>query len=193
MPKAKVTKEQILDTALKIIIRDGHEALNIKTVSKEIGHSTQTVSWTFGNMKKFREEVFDYALDYVDKKMYSDSENPIEEYGRVGVVYIYMAYDEPNLIRFLRSDEKRFQERGGFGQSLNEAAMQDRYASFARMYGCSVEDAKAYMTDMMVYTSGLVSMILSGALKIERHEACKMLDSISNKCILALGKKKEGV
>mgnify|MGYP003311084091 CR=1 FL=1 len=55
MPKTQVKREDILRAALNIVIRDGHEVLNIKTVSKEIGHSTQTVSWTFGNMKKFRE------------------------------------------------------------------------------------------------------------------------------------------
>ena len=186
MPKIQVTKEQILDAALEIIIRDGHEALNIKTVSKEIGHSTQTVSWTFGNMKNFREEVFDYALDYIDKKMYSDSENPIEEYGRVGVVYIYMAFDEPNLIRFIRSDEHRFEQRGGFGHSLNKDSMESRYASFAKQYGSSLEEAARYMTDMMVYTHGLVSMILFGPLKISKEEAIKMLESISERCIFAL-------
>ena len=191
MPKIQVTKEQILDAALKIIIRDGHEALNIKTVSKEIGHSTQTVSWTFGNMKNFREEVFDYALDYIDKKMYSDSENPIEEYGRVGVVYIYMAFDEPNLIRFIRSDERKFEERGGFGGSLNKASMEARYATFAKQYGSTVREAEEYMTDMMVYTHGLVSMILQGSLKITKEEAIKMLESISERCMSALRRKEE--
>ena len=68
MPKAKVTKEQILDTALKIIIRDGHEALNIKTVSKEIGHSTQTVSWTFGNMKNSEKRFLTTLLITLIKK-----------------------------------------------------------------------------------------------------------------------------
>ena len=118
--------------------------------------------------------------------MYSDSENPIEEYGRVGVVYIYMAYDEPNLIRFIRSDEHRFEERGGFGHSLNEGSMEARYTSFAKEYGCSVEEAARYMTDMMIYTHGIVSMTLLGPLKISREEAVKMLECISERWLTTL-------
>ena len=189
MPKTKVTREEILAAALRIIIRDGHEALNIKTVSGELGYSTQTVSWTFGNMKNFRDEVARYAHDYVNEKMRSDSLDAIEEYGRVGIVYIDMAYDEPNLIRFLRSDEKRFQAGGGFGQSLNEAVMQERYKTFAKQHGCTAEAAKSYMLDMMLYTQGLVSSVLSGVLRIDRGEAYRMLAAISESRIASFNKR----
>ena len=189
MPKTKVTRDVILEAALRIIIRDGHEALNIKTVSAELGYSTQTISWTFGNMKGFREEVLRYAHEYVNKKMRSDSTDAIEEYGRVGIVYIDMAYDEPNLIRCLRSDEKRFQAEGGFGQSLNEAVMHERHKTFASQHGCTVEEAKSYMLDMMIYTQGLVSAILSGVLRVERAAAYKMLVAVSDSRIESFNKR----
>ena len=68
MPKVKITKEKILDTALRLLIRDGYKKVTIKTIANEIGCSTQPISWTFGNMENFRIALAEYALQYVNKK-----------------------------------------------------------------------------------------------------------------------------
>ena len=48
MPSSpKIPKELILEYALKMLIRDGYAALNIKALAKEIGCSTQPISWHF--------------------------------------------------------------------------------------------------------------------------------------------------
>ena len=45
--KTQISKEVILEAALKMLIRDGYSAINIKTLSKEIGCSTQPLSMAF--------------------------------------------------------------------------------------------------------------------------------------------------
>lgn len=42
---ARIPKDQILDAALKMLIRDGYDSINIKTLAKELGCSTQPISW----------------------------------------------------------------------------------------------------------------------------------------------------
>ena len=42
-PKAKVTREMIIDAAFEIIRNTGIEAVNARTVSKELNCSTQPV------------------------------------------------------------------------------------------------------------------------------------------------------
>lgn len=179
MPKIQIPKEKILDAALKIIIRDGHERMNIKTVANELNKSTQTISWTFGNMEKFREEVYEYALEYANKKMESNSNDPMEEYGKVGYIYIDMAFDEPNLILYLRSDKKRLMSYGGFGKSFEPKKRQERIKAFSKMYNCSLEDADKFILNMIIYTQGLVSMILqSNQLNIDKEGAYQKLYEI---------------
>ncbi len=186
MPKVQVTKKQVLEAALKVIIRDGHEQMSIKTVAAELGRSTQTISWTFGSMGCFRNEIVTYALSYANRKMHSDSDNPLEEYGRVGTAYIDLAFDEPNIIRFLRSDEKRLQAEGGFGQSFDKATMHERALAFAKIYDCTPEKAESFMLDMLIYTQGLVSMILAGGTGIDKTTAYKMLGNISGICLASI-------
>ena len=52
--KTQVSKEIILQEALEMLIRDGYSAINIKTLSKEIGCSTQPLVWHFENMEGLR-------------------------------------------------------------------------------------------------------------------------------------------
>lgn len=49
--KTQISKDVILQAALKMLIRDGYSAINIKTLSKEIGCSTQPLVWHFENME----------------------------------------------------------------------------------------------------------------------------------------------
>ena len=191
-PRIQIPKEKILETALQLLIREGHEAITIKAVAKELGTSTQPISWTFGNMENFRTALAEYALDYANQKMHSDSDEPMEAYGKVGMGYIDMALDEPNLIRFLRSDEKRLQGSGGLGGSFDENAKADRQKALAGQYGCTEEEAGKFMLNMIIYTQGLVSMILSGGIHIEREAAYQLLHEMAGLMIRSIEKKKKG-
>ena len=188
-PKVQIQKEKILETAVQLLIRDGYEAITIKTVAKELGSSTQPISWTFGNMENFREAPAEYALEYANRKMHSDSDDPMEAYGKVGTGYIDMAFDEPNLIRFLRSDEKRLQGSGGLGGSFDDRAKADRQKKLAEQYCCTEEEAGKFMQNIVIYTQGLVSMILSGGLHIGREEAYQLVHEMAEILMQSIMKK----
>lgn len=189
-PRVQIPKEKILETALQLLIRDGYEAITIKAVAKELGTSTQPISWTFGNMENFRTALAEYALAYANQKMHSDSYDSMEAYGKVGTGYVDMAYDEPNLIRFLRLDEKRLQGSGGLGGSFDEKAKADRRKAFAGQYGCTEEEAEKFMLNMMIYTQGLVSMILAGGINIAREDAHQLLHKMAGMMIRSFAKEK---
>ncbi len=52
--KTTISKEVILDAALKMLIRDGYASVNVKTLAAEIGCSTQPIVWHFENMEGLR-------------------------------------------------------------------------------------------------------------------------------------------
>ena len=53
-----------------MLIRDGYDSINIKNVAKEIGCSTQPISWHFGNMDGFRTALTEKAGQYVKGKLW---------------------------------------------------------------------------------------------------------------------------
>ena len=111
--KTQVSKEMILQTALEMIIRDGYSAINIKTLSKEIGCSTQPLVWHFENMAGLRKALAVYALDYANEKMRPCTQNGMDAFAGIGTAYINLAFDEPNLFKYLyMSGESGFQAGG---------------------------------------------------------------------------------
>ena len=83
--KTQISKEVILEAALKMLIRDGYAAINIKTLSKEIGCSTQPLVWHFENMDGLRKALASYALKYANEKMRSRTQNGVEAFAVIGM------------------------------------------------------------------------------------------------------------
>ena len=73
--KVTISREVILEAALKILIRDGYAAVNVKTIASEIGCSTQPIVWHFENMDGVRTALSEYAREYAAKKAFLDSQN----------------------------------------------------------------------------------------------------------------------
>ena len=56
-PKAKVTREMIIDTAFEIIRNTGIETVNARTVSKELNCSTQPVMYHFKTIEELKKII----------------------------------------------------------------------------------------------------------------------------------------
>lgn len=177
-PKVQIPKERILETGLQLIIREGHEAVNIKRLARELCSSTQPISWTFGNMENYRTELFAYALHYMNDKMKPEGENPVAGFATVGETYLNMAYDEPNLIRYLRSDTSGLVAQGGIGAIFDEEKSKFLREALEKSLGISKELAHGFMTTMVIYTQGLVTLITDGTVHYSREQTQKMLRDV---------------
>lgn len=177
-PKTQIPKEKILDTALQLVIREGYEVINIKRLAKELGCSTQPISWSFGNMEAFREELFRYALNYMNSKMRPKGTNPVAALFSVGETYVNMAFDEPNLIRYLRKDSKGLVNLGGIGAVFDEEKNKSLREALSRVVGISEEKAREFMDTVVIYTQGLVTFIIDGTITVSREEAMRMLEGV---------------
>ena len=177
-PKTQIPKEMILKTGLDLVIREGYEVINITRLAKEIGCSTQPISWSFGNMEAFREELFQYALNYMNSKMRPNGKNPAAALFSVGETYVNMAFDEPNLIRYLRTDSKGLVNLGGIGAVFNEEKNKSLREALCRVVGISEEKAREFMNTVVIYTQGLVTFIIDGTITVSREEAMRMLENV---------------
>ena len=176
MPSSpKIPKEMILENALKMLIRDGYESINIKSLAKEIGCSTQPISWHFGNMEGLRSALFDYARNYLIDKLFNIQENAMTSFLDLGLNYLNVAFDEPNLFKyiFMNSDSayvtddiKVFSDAGHNGVITEKISNQ---------LGISKELASANVQDLTMYTHGLATYIATGVVRISKEEAKGML------------------
>lgn len=182
-----ITHQQLLDAGLNIIIRQGYSAVTIKSVAQALGCSTQPIVWLFGNVENYRTQLRRHATAYAQSK--TQGQSAAESHSRAGYAYIDMAIDEPNLIRYLRSDEKDLRSCGGIALIFDEEASSQRREFWQNALGVSREEADKFLQFCVVYTEGIVSMILSGVLPPDRENAHRLLQEGSAAYIIYL---KEG-
>lgn len=184
--KTQITEEQLLEAGLRIIIRDGHQNISIKSVAAEAGCSTTPITWSFGNIDQYRNALRVYATEYMHNKMRGGGQNPIPISRDTGKVYIDMAIDEPNLIRYLKSDEEALKEAGGIGFIFDEEKVRIVCRQMAQAMGLPEEDMAAFLRFVSFHTEGIVSMILSGAYELDKETAHYMADEAGDAYIAYL-------
>jgi len=171
MPRSvQITKEKILTAALDVLIREGYSAVSIKSIARELNCSTQPIAWQFGNMDNMREALTMEAVTYANKKMMPTSTDCIEAFWQIGYGYINLAFDTPNLFRFVYMGESKNYCRDGFNSILTDkgnAVLIDKLYPYLNI---SREQAEILFQRMIVYTHGMVSLIVAGVLNCTKEQ-----------------------
>lgn len=176
MPSSpKIPKETILQHALDMLIQDGYSSINIKSLAKRIGCSTQPISWHFGNMENFRNALTEYALNYANEKMLSASEG-MSAFSNVGIGYIDIAFDEPNLFRYLYMSGESGYHAGGFDILTTADANSVMVEQIAKQLGIPVDKVNDFFRNTIIYTHGLACFIVSGLIKATKEELYVMIN-----------------
>ena len=75
-PKAKYTREEIIETALNIVAEKGKSALNARDLGAALGTSTRPVFTAFKNMSELIEEVKKAAMKRFESYSRKEAEVP---------------------------------------------------------------------------------------------------------------------
>lgn len=191
--KTQISKEVILEAALKMLIRDGYAAINIKTLSQEIGCSTQPLVWHFENMEGFRKALSEYALNYANKKMYSKAENPIEVFEKVGREYIKIAVYEPNLFRFLYLDRLPKSEATPFSAIISKKENSKMIKEIASFFDVNEKEIEQYLQNTIIYAHGIATLIATGILTAAEDEVVEMIDLAADAFLFQIGIPKDKI
>lgn len=174
--KTQISKEVILNKALEMLIRDGYSYINIKTLSNEIGCSTQPLVWHFKNMEELRAALAEYALNYANDKMAPTAENAIDAFAQVGVAYIRLAMREPNLFKFLYMNGDSKFSFPNIDTLKSYDSHEELVKRISDTYKISEEAAGRYLEHTIIYTHGIATMVAAGVVKASEEEAMKMVN-----------------
>ena len=115
-PKAKYTREEIIETALNIVAEKGKSALNARDLGAALGTSTRPVFTAFKNMSELIEEVKKAAMKRFES--YSRNEPGVPAFKSVGMQMISFATNEPKLFQVLYMSERT--QTGDFDDLFSE-------------------------------------------------------------------------
>ncbi|MBO4580104.1 MAG: TetR/AcrR family transcriptional regulator [Clostridiales bacterium] len=185
--KVTITKELILDTALAMLIRDGYSSVNVKTLAKEIGCSTQPIVWHFENMEGLRMALSEYARDYAAKKAVTDMKDKIEGFEYLGRSYVRMAIKEPNLFRFLYLGESPMGKPYDLKAIARDKKNKPMISAISFQTGLNEEQVIRFIRNTVIYSHGIATMVATGVFKGSEKEMMAMINDAADSFIAMEG------
>ena len=183
--KVTISKEVILDAALKMLIRDGYSSVNVKTLANEIGCSTQPIVWHFENMEGLRTALAVYAAEYAAKKSFSKSEDKMESFEFLGRSYVRMALKEPNLFKFLYLGESPVSKPRGIKDFAKSKNNKEIILSLSEQTGLSEKQVISFVRNTLIYSHGIATMIATGMLNGTEKEMMNMINAAADAFLLS--------
>lgn len=188
MPSSpKIPRELILENALKMLIREGYSALNIKALAKEIGCSTQPISWHFGNMEGLRKALAEYALNYANSKMCPTAENALAAFEQVGIAFIHIAATEPNLFRFLYLEGYNGLPADNFDAIVANEDNAVLIKRISKNLAISEESAGRYLQNTIIYTHGIATLAATGIINASEEEMMRLVNRAADAFLVQEG------
>lgn len=185
--KTQISKEVILESALKMLIRDGYAAINIKTLSEEIGCSTQPLVWHFENMEGLRKALAEYSLRYANEKMCPTAQNGVEAFAQVGTAFIHIAVAEPNLFRFLYLEGYSGSPAENFDALVADEDNAALIKKISGDLGISEDSARRYLQNTIIYTYGIAALSATGIIKASETEIMQSVNRAADAFLMQEG------
>ena len=168
----KVTREQIIAAALKIVRRKGMGALNARALSAEFGYSTRPIYLSFGGMSGVKEAVEREIEKIYQGYMFREVESgkyPV--YKSYGMGYIRFAQEEKELFAHVFMTKKETETDGG--EMMNAV-----YDAIGRATGLDPERAKLFHFENWIFVHGIATMAATGYAEFDESLVQSLLTDV---------------
>lgn len=175
-PKAKITKEMIVDTAFKIVQKEGADKVTARSISEQLNCSTQPVLYYFSTVEDIKIAVYKKVDEYHSAYIMDTEiayENPMLA---IGMNYIKFAIDERNLFRFL------FQSNEFSGVSMLDLLETEELlpilAVLQNELDMSLENTKEVFSTLFIFAHGYASLYANNTMIYDELNVMKALEKI---------------
>lgn len=182
-PKARITKEMILQTVLGITRETGFENVNARSIAKKLQCSTRPIFTCYENMDELKREFLDFAFEFYNQ--YVDNFKNTEDITSVLLLplsYIKFAQEETHLFKhlFINDMDLDMVETKDF---YKEIGNEEKAKSFSDSIGIEVEKGKLIFLDLFLYSHGIAVLTATGKLSWTLDNSRKMLSNILSSLI----------
>ncbi len=176
-PKAKFTKEEIIEAAFNIVKTDGFEALTSRALGSRLGSSARPIFTVFKNMDEVQQVVIESAKalykEYVNQGL--TYEHPFKG---VGTQYILFSIHEPKLFQLLfMTEQSSIPDLSGV-LPLIEESYEEILLSIQNDYGINESFAKKLYYHLWIYTHGIATLCATKMCRFTGEEISNMITEV---------------
>ena len=188
-PRAKITKDMVVDAAFAVARKTGAENINARTVSNELNCSTQPVMYHFETIETLKKAAYKKTDEYHTEYLMKIPETREDVMLGIGLNYIRFAVEEPNLFRFL------FQSGFAAGHSLMEMIDSEELmpvlSVMQKAMDINIEQTKEVFVTLALFVHGYASIIANNSLEYDETLITTHLERVYTGAILALQEEKK--
>lgn len=174
MPKkAKITKEDILNCALKIVESEGSSSLSVRRIASQLSCSIQPIYYQFENFDALKKEVINRIFE-IYHSMLLASKGKEKAYKEMGLQYIRFARMYPEYFKLLFM-QKTSLNALDFIETDN--TLDDILKEGIKLTNFSYEEQKKFHIKVWIFTHGLATLVATKTIKISEDEISKLLES----------------
>lgn len=176
-PKAKFTKEEIIDMAFSITKAQGIEAVTARELGNCLGSSARPIFTVFESMDEVKEAVIAKSKELYGEYVEEGLKNRPAFKG-VGIAYIRFAIEQPRLFQllFMRAAS------GSMGVSAILPFIDDNYdrilKSVQEPYSLERDVAEKIYQHLWTYTHGIATMFATGLCSYTTEEIGERLTEV---------------
>ncbi len=164
-PKAKFTRDEIIEKALDIVHTEGIDRLTSRELGAQLGSSARPIFTVFESMDEVKLEVIRHARELYRQYVNRGLKARLAFQG-VGVAYITFALEEPKLFQLLFMNAQTTKDDAGEAVSVNVSQIlpliDDSYEKILRSvqepYGLDRQTADRLYQHLWIYTHGIAAM-----------------------------------
>ncbi len=187
-PKAKFSREEIIDAAINIVREDGFDALTSRALGTKLGSSARPIFTVFQNMEEVQQEVIITAKqkygEYISKGLSQDL-----AFKGVGMEYILFSINEPKLFQLLfMTEQPQIPDLTGVLPLIDDSYEQI-LRSIQSGYGIDKSSAEILYRHLWIYTHGIATLCATNMCRFTDEEISSMIRQV---CISILKSIKAG-
>ena len=183
-PKARITKEMILDTVLDLTRKQGFESVNARSIAAQLRCSTQPIFTCYANMEEMKREFLTFA--------YAFYENYVQRYGQtfqgdpclvLPLSYIAFAQQETHVFQllFVHDMELDMAEAKDF---YRQAGMEQRQRPLPKHWGCRWSREEGCFWICFFHAHGIAVSSAAGKVALQQETGEKMVASLLSALLL---------
>jgi AcrR family transcriptional regulator len=175
-PKIKVTEEEIINAAIRLVRDKGIENLNARDLAKEIGCSVHPIFRIYNSMEGLKRAVYKKVENIYNERMLSAGEHSDDGFLNMGLTYIDFAKNEKNLFKLLFMSDA-FREQSIMDIVVNTEGYYQIIEMLCQMTGLSMKAAKELYAGIWITTHGIASMFATNNCRFSDEENRRLLNN----------------
>lgn len=182
MPKARITREMIVDAAFAVARTAGAANVSARTVAAALGCSTQPVMYHFATVEELKRAVYDRADRFHTEYLMNTDAQSGPLLG-MGLNYVRFAIEEPHLFRFLF--QSGYAVENSLLEMVDAQALAPVLSVMQGAMGLDGQRTREVFVTLAMFAHGYASIIANNHLEFDQETVAAHLERAYRGALLA--------